>query len=223
VPAEGEAAFGGDRNVDSVAPGRKCQHAVNAKNEPLSICGEWTAKLPDGGYDQFCFQHSLHPEIAAKRAAKMDAMTNASAQVHKLRPPNTLTELLDVQAKTQDDIALKRTALQKTLLGGQITAANAATLARMIQEESEHIERYGAVSGAEGGRSYMRLLPGIDIVEYVDPREACIDDEDVEKIDAGIAKDIRAGIKPPGDMADIIMKYCGREVRRREKSRYATG
>ena len=170
-----------------------------------------------------CFQHSVHEEIVAKRNLKLEGMRITKIEGGKKAPPRTLTELLDVQAKTQDDIALKRSALQKALVGGQISAGNATTLARIIQEESEHIERYGAVTGSEGGHSYMRLMPGMDIVEYQDPREATIDDEDVDKIDAGIARDIRAGIKPPTDMADIIKKYCGREVRRREKTRYQLG
>lgn len=211
---------GGKHNVAVVPPERQCPFVLNLADDSTKVCGGWTWQTPEGPLDQCCFNHSTHPTAIAQRQANTDAAAKKAAIAHTRPRLRTLDELMDVQAKTQDDISAKRTAIQKALAAHKISPSEASTLLRAIAEESEHIERYGAIQGAEGGQSYMRLMPGMNITEYEDPRDAVLDEEDVDKIDAGMAKDVAKGITPPTDMADIIAKYCGRKVRKREKSRY---
>lgn len=208
---------------------KRCLH-VNALSEaPDKRCKRWRRKIEGGLLDDYCQAHSRDPKAIEQmqQIVEMGGKAAAAAAAAKEpKPQKTLFQVFTKVFKTQDEVEDARHQLTAAMFDADaarrihpsLVAAGLAALKAM----SEHIERYGAVTGAEGGHSYMRLIPGMDIVEYEDPQDAALTGPDLDKITAGIEQDRRNGIAPPPDIADCIQRYCGRKVRRRDKGRYDT-
>lgn len=202
--------------------GRRCKHQKVVSDGQDPRCTRWTAKLPGGRFDEYCRNHSKDPDTAAKAAADNAKARQASSDKAKQEKPKkvTLKDLFAGDLKQQDDVEKARLAVLSAVEDGKLNHQAAAVILSGLKDISSHIERYGAITGAEGGHSYMRLVPGMDIVEYEDPVDAVLSPEDVDKIDAGIIEDTKHGRQVPADFADCIFRYLGRKARRRDKSRY---
>lgn len=206
---------------------KRCLH-VNALSEAEDKrCRRWRRKIEGGLLDDYCQAHSRDPKAVERMQQIISMGGKAAAAANAARtpaPPKTLEQVFRQVYKTQDEVEEARHILAAAMFAARetdrITPAQVSAGLAALKSMSEHIERYGAVTGSEGGHSYMRLIPGVDIVEYQDPQDAVLTGPDLEKITAGIEQDRRNGIPPPSDIADCIKRYCGREARRRDKSRY---
>lgn len=207
---------------------RQCRHLDAVDAGPARRCEHWTRKIGEGVFDDYCQAHSPDDDASKRRHDRSAAGARASAAA-RAKPeagaPRSLYELFAKPFTSQDEVSNARSTMISAMFDPdarrRVSPAQVAAGLAGLKAMSEHIERYGATKGAEGGHSYMRLIPGVDICEYEDPADAALTGPDMDRIMAGIEQDKRNGLSPPSDIADAIERYCGRKVRRREPSRHA--
>ncbi len=209
-------------NLGCAPPDRQCAFHKLASTAPDQRCNRYTRRIEHNVFDKFCDMHADDLETRKRmtlvRAAGAAAVNKArAAEKHK---PDTLQTILGGRLATQDEVQTARLAVLAAVEVGALAAPSAQVILGGLKDVSVHIEKHGATSGLEGGHSYMRLLPGMDLVEYEDPLDAVLSAEDVDRIDAGIQADTAAERAVPADFADCIERYLGRKARRREKSRF---
>lgn len=197
---------------------------VHAKGCQPRRCTRWTIKVDDDHYDDYCCAHSNTERATLSRAGGGDRLRGAAkrrSESAKLEP------LFDLPIATQDDVARERLNLLRHAVAPSKEKRLASTAANValqgLKDVSAHIEKYGSHQGVEGGHSVMRLLPGATIIEANFDLDRVFDKNDLEAIIDGMAQDEKDGIPPATDVAEQALRYLGRVVRPRDRSRYDTG
>lgn len=220
TPPVGSEEGGGEKHPLSEAPDeRRCNKTLYVNTPRERRCSRWTVSIDDGAYDDFCVVHSKDPR--AKEAMKR-AQEKGKEGLESRNEYNSVSKkpIFNGEIKTQDDVAAARLLLMRKLEVGGIAAAPANTLGVLLKDASAHIERFGTHQGAEGGAGVLRLLPGTKLVEMDTELDYVMTRDDLEKIEAGLAKDEKAGIPTPTEFDEIILKYLGKRTRGRDRSRY---
>lgn len=201
---------------------RRCAKLIFPNTDRERRCTRWTIKVDDEAYDKFCVVHSKDPRAKQARAKGQEKATEAKEKrgdyVSKARRP-----IFDRELKTQDDVADMRLRLMQKVEANLIGQGNAGILLRALKDVSVHVERFGTHQGAEGGAGVMRLLPGTVLQEADDELDMVMTKEQLEQIEAGLARDEREGREVPVEFDEIMRRYTGFETRKRDRSRNYKG
>jgi len=214
--SEGEVA---EKHRLAEAPDeRRCNKMLYVSTSRERRCSRWTVAIDDDAYDDYCVSHSKNPR--AKEAMKR-AGEKGAAGLESRNDYNSAAKrpMFNGELKTQDDVASSRLLLLRKLETGAMSAAVAGTVDGVLKNVSLHIERYGTHQGAEGGAGVLRLLPGTQLVEMETELDYVLTKQDLEKIEAGLAADEKAGKPTPAEFDEIILRYLGKQTRKRDRSR----
>jgi len=184
---------------------------VTRREGPPTRCTRYTVKRKEGGRGAYCLGHDDTP---ASRAIVMESAAKGGAA----NAANHGPEFAELERKvgsrpmlTQDDIAAERQRIMYQLAMKLIPAAAGNALLSALQQQSTHIEMFGGKQGVEGGSGYLRLLPGVRLVEQLDDKNRPLTSEEMKIIYERQAIDIKKGKKPPVGWAECILLYLGLE------------
>jgi len=181
-------------------------------------------RLEDDTFDEYCSSHSNSERAALVRQTGADNLRGANAD---RASGAEIPELFESPIDTQDDVARERLNLVRHAVNPdkakRLTATAAGIAAQLLKDMSLHIEKYGSHQGKEGGHSIMRLLPGATIVEANFEYDRVFTKDDYHAIMDGMVQDEKDGIVPARDVAEQALRYLGRVVRPRDKTRYDNG
>jgi len=196
-------------NVRCAPEGMRCAMMVKRREGEPTRCTRYTVKRGDGTRAAYCVSHDDTPSsraIVKESAAKGGA---ATAEIHSPEFKELERKVGSRPMLTQDDIAAERQRIMYQLAMKIIPAAAGNALLNALQQQSNHIEMFGGKQGVEGGAGYLRLLPGVKLIEQLDDRNRPLTSEEMKLIYERQAIDVKKGKKPPVGWADCILLYLG--------------
>jgi len=198
-------------NVKCAPDGLRCQMMVTHQDGKKSRCTRYTVRKKEGGRAAYCISHDDSPEsraiviAGAQKAAEMNAAAHSDETKELERKVGSRPML------TQDDISAERQRIMYQLAMKLIPAAAGNALLNALQQQSNHIELFGGKQGVEGGAGYLRLMPGVKLIEQLDERNRPLTSEEMKLIYERQALDVKKGRKPPISWPECILLYLGME------------
>ena len=207
LPAKPDRKTG--KHLKCAPEGVRCQMMVTHKDGAKERCTRYTVKLKEGGRAAYCISHDDAPASRAIVIAGAQKAAEMNAAAHSDQFKDLERRIGQRPMLTQDDIAAERQRIMYQLAMKIIPAASGNALLNALQQASNHIELFGGKQGVEGGAGYLRLLPGVRLVEQLDDKNRPLTSEEMKTIYELQAIDIKKGIKPPVGWAECILKYLG--------------
>jgi hypothetical protein len=214
APAPDQAPKG----IRDIPEDRMCKAVIDSNNGSSRVCGQWTFTIEEGRFDAYCLNHSQDPR--AVRACEIRA-AKGSQHMSALNEYNSSSKkpIFNRECKTQDDVAEARMILLRKLETGEMKPAHFNAAIGGLDRVSSHIERYGAHQGSEGGAGVLRLLPGTTLIQKETEVDTIITKAQLLELEERMAADEREGEPVPEDFTDVMEKYLGVKVRKRDRSR----
>jgi len=188
---------------------QRCNMLITQKDGQKARCTRYTVKTADGGRSRYCIGHDNTPssqekmEQAGRKGGKATQEPN-DPRYAELSLPVGRRALL-----TQDDISAERQRIMYQLATGKIPASAGNALLAGLQQASTHIEQFGGKQGVEGGAGYLRLMPGVKLIEQLDDKNRPLTSEEMKLIYERQDMDVKKGKRPPKTWQECILLYLG--------------